>query len=55
MIVDTCTDGEYAVKIFKEKNEYFSLFNINLIIMDYNMLIMNGDEACIKVFFLYID
>ena len=55
IVIETCTDGEFAVKKFRERNEYFSLFNIHLIIMDFNMIVMNGDEASIKVIFVFID
>ena len=55
LVIETCTDGEFAVKKFKERNKIFSLFNIHLMIMDFNMLVMNGDEAFIKVIFIYID
>ena len=47
IIIDTCKDGNIAVQKFKEKNEFFSLFNIHLIIIDFNIEVMNGDEACI--------
>mgnify|MGYP006093082317 CR=1 FL=1 len=55
IVIETCSDGEFAVKKFKEINKIFSLFNIHLMIMDFNMLVMNGDEAFIKVIFIYID
>ena len=55
IVIETCLDGDLAVKKFKERNKIFSLFNIHLIIMDFNMIVMNGDEACIKVIFVYID
>ena len=38
-------DGNKAVDKFKLKNEYKNNDNIHLIIMDYNMNEMNGNEA----------
>ena len=38
-------DGDKAVTIFKDKNENKCSENIDLIIMDLNMVKMDGDEA----------
>ena len=55
IVIENFSDGEFAVKKFKERNKIFSFFNIHLMIMDFNMLVMNVDKACIKVIFVYID
>ena len=50
----TCIDGEKAVKLFKEKNQFKNLENIHLIICDQNMIIMNGNIACGHVIYFLI-
>ena len=46
-------DGTEAIETFKKRNKISSLYNINLIFMDLNMKIMNGDEATKQVFTFY--
>jgi CheY-like chemotaxis protein len=38
-------DGEKAVKLFEERNRKLSSKNIHVIIMDLNMVNMDGDVA----------
>ncbi len=47
-------DGHKSIELFKEKNTKQSNQNIHLIMMDQNMIKMNGDEATKKVSILMI-
>ena len=45
-------DGTDSIKQFKNRNSTLSIDNIHIIIMDYNMKIMNGDLATKEVTFI---
>ncbi len=47
-------DGDKAVQMFQSKNKVNSWENIDLIIMDFNMIEMNGDEATRIVSFIIL-
>jgi CheY-like chemotaxis protein len=42
-------DGDLVVELFKIRNKEYSDQNIDLIIMDLNMINMDGDEATRQV------
>ena len=45
----SCEDGINAIEQFKIRNQFKSKNNYDIIIMDFNMKIMNGDIAIKKV------
>ena len=50
----TVDDGDKAVDYFKLKNKYKNNDNIHMIIMDYNMNKMNGNEATKIVIYIIL-
>ena len=46
-----CSDGDLSVENFKKHNKLKNNQNIQLIIIDFNMIKMNGDVAAKQVFF----
>ena len=54
MNVSTVDDGYKAVDEFKLNNSSKNIHNFQMIIIDYNMNIMNGNEACkIVIYIIY--
>ena len=49
MKIFTEDDGDKCIKQFKQKNAAKGENNLDLIIMDYNMVNMNGDDATREV------